>query len=215
MKKHSTLPKKFDGSWVAFWLAAGMLCVGFLAGVPVGAQPHEWTNIQPVDSGNHGPQIRRIIRDLRYPVLGAADSIRVDSFVQGSNLTLLWYFASWCWNCNQELPLLQKLYAQYHARGFRILGIGVYSPGKDLAAFQETHHIIFPIVVGPSRLKDPEIRQQTYHYSLRKLAGDQRTWGTPFNLWIIPGENGTRALYIAAGEIHPKELQQFLETHLP
>jgi len=194
---------------------AGILCLGFLATAPLGAQTHEWTNIQPVDSGGNGPQIRRIIRDLRYPVLGSSDSIRVDSFIQGSHLTLLWYFAAWCWNCNQEIPLLQKMFSQYHSKGFNILGIGVYSPEKDLEAFRDAHDITFPVVVGPSRLKDPETRQQTYHYTLRKLAGDQRTWGTPLNLWITNGERGTPAMYIAAGEIHPEELQHFLEAHLP
>ena len=197
------------------WLAAGVICWGLIAVGPLTAQTHEWTHIDPADSAGSGARIRGIIKHLRYPVLDSRDSIEVASFIRDSKLTLLWYFASWCWNCNQEIPLLQRMYNKYHDSGFRILGIGVYSPVKDLKTFRDKYHITFPIVVGPSRIKQLETRQQTDHYSLRKLAGDQRTWGTPFNLWIVPQDRESLGVYIAAGEIHHAELQDFLETHLP
>lgn len=183
-------------------------------GISLLAQTHEWTHIVPVETATSGTGISCIIENLRYPVLDSRDSIRVESFLENSGMTLLWYFASWCWNCNQEIPLLQRMYKKYHAKGFDVLGIGVYSPVKDLKEFRTKYNITFPIVVGPSQIKQLDTRQQTYHYSLRKSVGDQRTWGTPFNLWIVSKNGKNRDMYIAAGEVHPLEFEEFLKQQL-
>lgn len=42
-----------------------------------------------------------------------------------SKYTLVVFWASWCGPCRAEHPELKKLYAQYHDRGFEILGISL------------------------------------------------------------------------------------------
>jgi len=110
--------------------------------------------------------------------------------------------------------MLNRMYDNYGEQGFSVLGIGVYSPKRELEKFRQKHAIEFPVVVGPSEIKSLETRQRTSHYSLRKLVGDSRTWGTPFHIFIVNAN--TDSMYTAAGEIREKDFEQFLRkyTHI-
>lgn len=157
-------------------------------------------------------EFRSTIHSLKYPVLGENDTLSVHDAVQREHLTLLWYFAAWCWNCNQEIANLNKMYQQFGGQGFQILGIGVYSPLEDLETFRRNNNVEFPIVVGPSQVKDIDTRELTAHYKLRRMVGDQRTWGTPFNIFIHTRNEIT--MYAAPGEIRKSALRKFIRSHL-
>ena len=153
------------------------------------------------------------IREVRYPHLESTDSIRVSEFLdRGQQVTLLWYFASWCWNCNQQISSINEIYEDYNRQELGILGIGVYSPPGELQEFVEEYAVTFPVVVGPTQVKDLQARKQTHHYQLRKATGDQRTWGTPFHLFIDASDSSR--VYIGAGELREPELRRFLEVHI-
>ncbi len=175
-------------------------------------QRHEWTQINRIDSQLQAERVQKILQHLKYPQLGRDDSLQVGAWSAESRVTLLWYFASWCWNCNQEIPELSKIYSQYQSSGFDILGIGVYSPVTELQQFRETYGITFPIVVGPSRTKVLDSRQHTMHYTLRKMVGDERTWGTPFHIFIV--NDDSVSIFSAPGEIRSHDLRRFLDTYL-
>ncbi len=176
------------------------------------AQSHEWATIDRIEISGEDEEFRAIIHSLEYPVLGGKDTVKVHEFIHESDLTLLWYFASWCWNCNQEIEHLNTMYERYHDEGFHILGIGLYSSVEDLQKFQEEYHVNFPVVVGPSQAKELDSRMDTHHYALRKMAGDQRTWGTPFNIFVTH-QSGLQ-IYAAPGELKPWKLSKFIQTHL-
>ena len=173
---------------------------------------HEWTTIEQVQVSDQLQEFPSIVHSLEYPILGENDTLSVHEFVQAEELTLLWYFAAWCWNCNQEISNLNKMYQQFGDQGFQILGIGVYSPMEDLETFRQENHVEFPIVLGPSQVKELDTRELTAHYKLRQMVGDQRTWGTPFNIFIHTGDTVT--IYAAPGEIREAALQKFIRSRL-
>ena len=173
---------------------------------------HEWTPIEQVLISEQDNAFRSTIHSLEYPVLGNSDTLSVHEFVQADELTLLWYFAAWCWNCNQEISNLNKMYQQFNDQGFQILGIGLYSPLEDLETFRRDNEVNFPIVVGPSQVKELDTRDLTAHYKLRQMVGDQRTWGTPFNIFIDTGDEVT--IYAAPGEIREPALRKFIRSRL-
>lgn|GEM_PF-2273288 len=176
------------------------------------AQSHEWTEIRQIPVSDTSFSIWETVHQVSYPSLAGTDSVRIKDFLSEHRVTLLWYFASWCWNCNQAVSTVNDAYQDLKDRGFGILGIGVYSPEKDLRKFVRRYGVQFPIAVGPTRVKELDARRQTYHYRLRKRSGDTRTWGTPYHIFFDRGDS--TSIYVGAGELREEALRGFLESHL-
>jgi peroxiredoxin len=59
-------------------------------------------------------------------------------------VVLVNFWASWCSPCRQELPLLNKIYAQYRAAGFMLLAVNVDDSRKDAEAMLKRLNLRFP-----------------------------------------------------------------------
>jgi peroxiredoxin len=59
-------------------------------------------------------------------------------------VVLINFWASWCSPCRQELPLLNKIYAQYRAAGFMLLAVNVDDNRKDADAMLKRLDLRFP-----------------------------------------------------------------------
>jgi len=55
----------------------------------------------------------------------AADGREVDLAKLRGKVVLLDFWATWCGPCIAELPNVKKVYADYHARGFEVIGISL------------------------------------------------------------------------------------------
>ncbi len=124
---------------------------------------------------------------------------------------ILSYFAEWCGNCNYEAPLLRDLYQKYSSRGLQIVGRSEYSELKKVKQFMAKHKIPYPVIVG-SIEKSEQARLNTFLLVLRKALGDQRNWGTPFNIIIVNGD--IENPFVASGEMRIDQLEKLIQKTL-
>ncbi len=67
--------------------------------------------------------------DLGSVTFTAADGREVDLAALRGKVVLVDFWATWCGPCIAELPTIKKVYAEYHAKGFEIIGITLENPG--------------------------------------------------------------------------------------
>ncbi|WP_235829071.1 TlpA disulfide reductase family protein [Flavobacterium stagni] len=73
-------------------------------------------------------------------------------------ITLLDFWASWCPPCRKENPNVVKLYADYHAKGFNILGVSLDDDVAKWKAAIVKDKITWPQVSNLKGWKDPIAR---------------------------------------------------------
>jgi thiol-disulfide isomerase/thioredoxin len=59
----------------------------------------------------------------------------VSSDAYKGKVVLLNFWATWCAPCKDDLPVLKKLYAQYHAQGLEVVGVSCDNDGQELVKF--------------------------------------------------------------------------------
>ena len=69
--------------------------------------------------------------DLKFTAL---DGKEVDLAKLKGKVVLVDFWATWCGPCMMELPNVKKAYAQYHDKGFEILGVSLDSDKEKLEA---------------------------------------------------------------------------------
>ena len=63
-------------------------------------------------------------------------------------VVLLDFWATWCKPCVKSMPALQKLHAQFAAKGFTVVGISTDENGKQaVEPFIKKHKIAYPILL--------------------------------------------------------------------
>jgi thiol-disulfide isomerase/thioredoxin len=64
-----------------------------------------------------------------------------------SEVLLLNFWASWCEPCREEMPVLDRLYAEFGPRGLKVVGIAL-EERDTIAAFLRKFTVGYPILVG-------------------------------------------------------------------
>jgi peroxiredoxin len=61
-------------------------------------------------------------------------------------IVLLNFWASWCGPCRQEMPILEQLNRQYHAKGVALLGVNVEPDSAAATNWLKATPVTFPIL---------------------------------------------------------------------
>jgi len=98
------------------------------------------------------PRFEQFSPSLALPSVGSAP---YDGSALRGRVVLIDFFATWCFPCIGEIPLLQRLQASYSKRGFTIIGIGMDLEGAQvLDPFVAEYQLSFPVIIA-----DDEMRQ--------------------------------------------------------
>jgi thiol-disulfide isomerase/thioredoxin len=78
------------------------------------------------------------------------------------HVILVDFWATWCGPCVKELPAVQKIYDQYHAKGLEVIGISSDYKPELLTKFLAAHpEYAWPQLFDPKAAKDEEMHPLT------------------------------------------------------
>jgi len=155
--------------------------------------------------------------DFEMPTREGAP-IQFRELIQDAKVVLIHFFATFCHNSNYDVRTINDLYRAYREQGLVVIGVCEYSTADQLRRFQERHRPEYPIVLEGEGTR--EDRERTLHYRYRRQVGDQRHWGTPFNLFLEKWSSDpkkpilTRKVKVATGELIRDEVDAMLRRRL-
>ncbi len=143
--------------------------------------------------------------------------VNLRSFAKDKKLVLVVYFAAWCPNWQREIPLIKKLSEKYKDKGFDVIGVSEYASLEETKKHAAGNNLNFTIVVESEKYED---RDKTTHYKYRQAVGDQRKWGSPWNLFLEPKEMNKKGdvlgkkFSVVTGEMIEAEVEAFIREKL-
>jgi len=115
------------------------LAVGGLAAAPGVASLLTPTVAHALDVGARAPEIGLAALANGTGQIDLA-SLRGQVFVVD-------FWASWCAPCADEMPVLERLYAQHRAAGFSVIGVSQDSAAGNVTQFLQRIPVSFPVVL--------------------------------------------------------------------
>ena len=137
------------------------------------------------------------------------------ALMKGKKLVMIVYFAPWCGNWRNEAPIAAKLYDKYKAQGFQVIGVSEYADKDAVRGYFGQDGPPYPVVTESLSRDDKE---KTAHYGYRKLTGDTRNWGSPWNIFLEPtkvndkGDVLTEKAWVVNGELIEDEVDKFIAS---
>lgn len=118
-----------------------MIVLGVIAGLAAGA--YALVRFGPE---NTGVEIGRKAPDFRLVDLATGDSVSLRTLAKGE-VTLVNIWATWCEPCKEEMPAMQRTFAELAPRGFRIIAVSIDNgDGAPVKAFAQGLGITFDIL---------------------------------------------------------------------
>ncbi|MDQ5844548.1 MAG: TlpA family protein disulfide reductase [Acidobacteriota bacterium] len=167
----------------------------------------------------YSPLVEKTVNYKNWTLNELKDNKPVDlrSLVQGKKLVMVVYFAPWCANWRHEAPVAAKLYEKYKGQGFEVIGVSEYGSRDEVRTFFGAAGAPY-VVVSESETR--EARDKTPHYGYRQLTGDNRRWGSPWNIFLEPaslsktGDVLTEKAWVVNGELIEDEVDKFIAERL-
>lgn len=155
-------------------------------------------------------------KDFTYENAVTEEQFNLRDYTKDKKLVMVFYFAPWCHSSNYQLPITQKLYEKYKDQGFAVVGVSLYDEIYKTRAKLESEKITFPVVIETTS----RFREESQHYKYRTKTGDDRKWGTPYNVFLIPaqlktkGDTLTKKTVVVNGEIREEEAEKYIREQL-
>ncbi len=155
-------------------------------------------------------------KDWTYKTVLTDEDFNLRAFTKDKKLVMVFYFAPWCHSSNYQMPITQKLYDKYKDQGFAVVGVSVYDEIYRTREKIEGEKLTFPVVVETTS----KFREKSQHYEYRTKTGDDRKWGTPYNVFLIPnklktkGDTLTKKTIVVNGEIREDEAEKYIREQL-
>lgn len=93
-----------------------------------------------------GVEIGERAPDYTAVDLATGDSVTLHQAGKGS-VAIVNIWATWCAPCKEEMPAMQRTYAELASRGFTILAVSIdEAPAEDVQAFGTELGITFPLL---------------------------------------------------------------------
>ena len=121
-------------------LAAGL--AGCLVQAPVAAQDAAKPPVAPTEAARH-PSGEALYAASFKDLKDQAASLGAYK----GQVTVVYFWATWCVPCRLETPKLVKLYAAYKAKGVAVVGIALDN-GDKVRTFVKDNGVTYPIVYG-------------------------------------------------------------------
>ncbi len=171
------------------------------------------------DDHEYSPLVEKTVNYKNWTLndLASNKPVSLRSLMQGKKLVMVLYFAPWCPNWSHEAPVAAALYNKYKSQGFEIIGVSEYGSRRDVKNFFGPSGAPYPIVVESESRED---REKTPHYGYRRLTGDTRKWGSPWNIFLDPakcnsaGEVLTEKAWVVNGELIQADVDKFIHDRL-
>jgi peroxiredoxin len=96
----------------------------------------------PVGRGSVAPKLELLGLDSHAPYSLAE---------YRGQVVLVNFWATWCKPCEDEMPAMERLYAELHPRGFELLAISVGEDADIVRTFRDRLGITFPILLDPDK----------------------------------------------------------------
>lgn len=144
-------------------------------------------------------------------------NVNLRSLAKNKKLVLVVYFAAWCPNWHREMPLVKKLSEKYKDKGFEVVAVSEYASLEETKKHVEANNLNFTIAVESEKYED---REKTTHYKYRQAVGDQRKWGSPWNLFLETKELNKKGdvlgnkFSLVTGEMIESEVEAFIREKL-
>lgn len=138
-------------------------------------------------------------------------------FAKGKKLVMVVYWAPWCGNWKHDVAFVQQLHEKYKDKGLAVIGVANYDPVDRMRNHIDFYKLTFPNVYETdSSMK----RLESEHYANRTAAGDTRKWGTPWYVFLEPGNIAADGDVIASkmpvvnGELIKDQAEKFIREKL-
>ncbi len=156
-------------------------------------------------------------KDWTYKRVTDGKPVNLRSFVQGKKLVMVVYFAPWCGNWKNEMPIASKLYEKYKADGLDVIGVSEYGSVDEAKACFGEKGAPYTVV---SESESRDARDKTPHYGYRQISGDTRRWGSPWNIFLEPskltksGDVLVETAWLVNGELIEADVEKFIRERL-
>ncbi len=194
-----------------FWAAALLAVFGAVASRPArandAASDHEYAPLQAATLN---------YKDWTYPALDGG-AINLRAWAKDKKLALVVYFAPWCGNWRYEAETLARLHAKYRAAGLGVIAVNEYGASAEAKAFFGADGPPYPVVIES---EDRSRVGETPHAMYRRMTGDFRSYGSPYNVFIEAaamteaGEVLAERVTVANGELIEAEAEAFIREKL-